>query len=282
MTGGTVEHVILTRFNVRMATYAHPGDGWLEQRLDLFERYCLPSVAAQEDKDFRWLLFFDGETPPELLARVEALGADGLFEVVLVDGLFTAETVAQHLAGSTTPYLVTTRLDNDDAIARDFTATVHAQFDEQDLEFVNLVSGAQLYRGRIYQRPYTKNPFVSLVERRTDGPPRTVFCARHFAVDTVGPVRNVRTAHPAWLQVIHGDNVLNEVVGVRTRGARVAPWFGCRVDTDDRAVDYWADRTRGAARVVVRLASQPHRVVELARVVLARRSDAVSGRAPSP
>ncbi|MEO7061282.1 MAG: glycosyltransferase [Lapillicoccus sp.] len=266
-----VDHVVLTRFNVRMDTYEHPPTGWLDGRIDLFEQYCLPSVRAQTTQGFTWLLFFDSETPTESLARMRALAEDGLFDVVLVEGQFTRARAAEHVQSrARAPFLITTRVDNDDAVATDFIQTVQAQFGRQDLEFVNLVDGAQLWEGRTYLRPYTKNPFVSLVERRTDRPPHTVFISRHFAVDETGPVLNVRTRHPMWLQVVHGGNVLNEIVGLRSRGSAVTPWFGCHLETTDAGLH--RDRLRGGIRIVVRLVSQPHRIVELLRARLAKRA----------
>lgn len=69
-------HVLMTRFNL-----ATPGresairnrPGWLAQRFDLFERYCLPSVAAQTVRDFKWIIYFDKDTPEDFRARIERL-----------------------------------------------------------------------------------------------------------------------------------------------------------------------------------------------------------------
>jgi hypothetical protein len=36
------------------------------------ERYCLPSIAAQNVRNFHWLVYFDVETPPSFPERIEA------------------------------------------------------------------------------------------------------------------------------------------------------------------------------------------------------------------
>ena len=67
--------MILTRFNL-----ATPGrestlrnqPGWLAGRFELFERYCLPTLAAQTSRDFRWIVYFDEATPEPFRARIEA------------------------------------------------------------------------------------------------------------------------------------------------------------------------------------------------------------------
>ncbi len=50
----------------------HPRQsGWLEDRVELFERYCLPSVAAQTDRRFSWIIYFDPQSPAWLRQRIE-------------------------------------------------------------------------------------------------------------------------------------------------------------------------------------------------------------------
>src|SRR5208282_1904259 len=56
-------HVLLTRFNVRLSSpETPPSDDWIAHRLDLFQRYCVPSVASQTVQDFRWIVLIDSRT----------------------------------------------------------------------------------------------------------------------------------------------------------------------------------------------------------------------------
>ncbi|MBO1739142.1 glycosyltransferase [Leifsonia sp. TF02-11] len=270
---GDFEHVILTRFNVRMEMYPHAAtDEWLQERLALFRRYCLPCVRAQTVRDFRWLLFFDAGSPDWFRAEVEALG-DARFQPVWVDGFFDVDVVKEALRPAlTASHLITTRLDNDDAIADDFVERVQAEYEGQRMEFVNLVDGSQLADGKVYLRPYPRNPFVSLIEEVGSERPTTVFASRHFAIDTVAPVRNVKTPHPMWLQVIHDDNTLNERVGLRARRARVQPYFSSELGLRPGDPQYLRDRIRDGGRIVMRLLRKPSRIVDLAASVFAPRS----------
>ena len=71
-------HVIMTRFNMPTPgreSHIRSRPGWLAGRFELFERYCLPSIAAQTTRDFHWVVYFDVETPPEFRARIEACRA---------------------------------------------------------------------------------------------------------------------------------------------------------------------------------------------------------------
>src|SRR6478672_5104551 len=177
-----VTHFVLTRFNVRMPIYQHPGDDWLPGRLELFKKYCLPSFRGQTVSGFTWLVFFDAESPKWLRETIETTMSD-IVHPVYVDGLFTAEYAASVVGDlATTPFVMTTRVDNDDAVASDFVETIQREFAGQRLEFVNLVNGAQYADEKVYLRPYTKNPFLTLIESVADVPPKTVFIRRHYEV----------------------------------------------------------------------------------------------------
>ena len=70
-------HFIITRFNLNL--YAQDKhdlptrtDRWLEHRFEVFERYCLPSVAAQTSGNFTWLCLFDAATPVSKAIRLGA------------------------------------------------------------------------------------------------------------------------------------------------------------------------------------------------------------------
>lgn len=69
-------HFIITRFNLNLYKRdknSRPTrtDRWLEHRFEVFERYCLPSVAAQTNKRFTWLCLFDAATPERYRGRIE-------------------------------------------------------------------------------------------------------------------------------------------------------------------------------------------------------------------
>lgn len=272
IAGGEASHFVLTRFNVRSFYHAsEPTDEWLRERLRLFRRYCLPALADQSSAQFLWLVFVDDQSPQWFREEIEK-DARGRFETVYVAGAFTSETVSDAVAGRTdAPYILTTRVDNDDAVARDFVQTIQNCFQRQDFEFINLVSGAQYAEGRVYLRPYTKNPFLTLVEAAGTAAPATVFVEHHYRVDERGPVRNIRTAHAMWLQVIHGGNVLNEIVGLRVPGHRIARHFNCAFDFNDSFIDLFAETSKGTARILWRFARKPARVAELWRATFAKR-----------
>lgn len=212
------DHVILTRFNVRFGGIEAMGDDWLAYRWAFFRDALASALARQTVRDFRWLVFFDIDTPLWLREEADALG-EGLFEPTYVSG-WSPEVAQQAAAAvSSAPFLITTRIDSDDAVATAFIADVQSQFDRQESLYVNLLCGVQVERtGELYRYDEPSNPFISYIERRVAGElPRTVFFSlrhgwsRHYAA-----LLNV-VGSPRWMQIIHGTNLANGVRGLRVR-----------------------------------------------------------------
>lgn len=226
------DHLLLTRFNVR-AGFDNSGrrldDDWLEHRCNLFEEYCVSSVVGQSCRDFRWLVFFDEQTPRRHRERVEALSTDGAFVPVYTRDFRRAlrEAVGSRLSGAT--HLVTTRIDNDDAIGRDFVKDVQAHFNGQTFEFLTFARGYTWDLRTLFLCEDPLNPFASLIEPAADF--RTVFCGEHTQLPRLGPVHKV-WGKPAWLRVVHGKNVLTRVRGARLMGGRELLREGFTLGTD--------------------------------------------------
>jgi Putative rhamnosyl transferase len=250
-----VYHVVLTRFNVR--TYVTGATDvvspeWVRRRLELFETFCLPSMQAQS-APYEWLVFFDAGTPADLRRRFESHSG---YTPVWVQGVLEDEQVIDHVAErlpSQATTLITTRLDNDDGVASDFVAQIQDAARGEHGLFLNFPLGYQWERGRLYYYVHTANPFLSFVERvpatGADGSPITVMSGHHETVARSGRLRQVWSP-PTWLQVVHGDNVINERMGVRRPSARPP----ARFPAIPLATDGWADRHLGVAKSVGHLA----------------------------
>lgn len=253
------EHFVVTRFSAVLVPGQEPmGSDLLRYRMGFFREACVPSVRAQTERGFRWLVFFDDRCPEDFRAEVEDLG-QGLFEPVWTRGVFWDGVFGDAVGErSEAPYLVTTRFDSDDALARDFVASVQARFAHQESLFVNFTRGLQIDRsGAVYRYDHRSNPFVSYVERRSPGrPPATVYGPHgHSSVRDHGPVLEVK-APPMWLQVIHGGNLSNDV-----RGSRVGP----QVVRERFEIDLPYDESTAGLRLVVARVAQEARVWRLRR-----------------
>ncbi len=210
-------HVLLTRFNTAVS-YAPSAKrleaNWLTARLALFEQYCLPSVAGQEGAEFHWLVFFDAASPVWFKEKIAAF--EPLVNAVYIEGPATDEVIAGKVRESglvRSPYLISTRLDNDDAISSDHLASVQGAFQRQDREFITFPFGLQSFHGHLYNVYWLFNPFLSLIEKVGDnGKITTVLCVAHDHVGGTNRLRKVLRASQ-WLQVLHDSNLANTLRG---------------------------------------------------------------------
>ncbi len=206
-------HLIITRFNLRYPNSEPVSEAWLAHRLPLFRDFCYASVRGQTCQNFRWLVLFDTTTPPAFRAQIDELATWDNFVPCYIDG-FDYEAILAlirpYITADTT-HLLTTTLDNDDALAADFVAEVQAQVAGQAFELLNFRHGYRLNTAtdKLYDVAIATNPFVSLIENVEQGQFLSIVgCLPHstMAQRFSSAIREIET-RPLWLQVVHGRNL---------------------------------------------------------------------------
>ncbi|HEU4807638.1 MAG TPA: glycosyltransferase, partial [Homoserinimonas sp.] len=241
-----VHHVLLTRFNLPSAGVERSireHEGWLANRIELFDRYCVPSVRAQSNRNFSWIIYFDPHSPDWLTRRVRDYAESGLF-TPLYRAAVSREDLLSDIRGTVAPgggRLVTTNLDNDDALATDFVDRIQSLCDQERRTAIFLVTGLIKSGTGVYLRVDRDNAFCTVAEPWDA--PVTCWADWHVLLRRSMPVVE-RQGQPAWLQVVHGENVSNRVRG---RLADPRPWrplFPGALDDvpAPRAVDLLGDR----------------------------------------
>ncbi|WP_052080827.1 glycosyltransferase [Porphyromonas sp. COT-239 OH1446] len=231
-------HYILTRFNLglyKRNKYLRSvrNEAWLEHRFELFEKYCLPSVVAQDSQSFVWLVLFDQDTPEAYKGRVRGyMRAYPFFRPLSVRGEYAAHFVQiyqqaiqkdlQRLkaAGIPVDRVITTCLDNDDALSSDFVSRVeHLYRPLPDASFITFLRGLQYFTElNIATRiKYPQNHFLSFVETPTEDLwVRTVHAYgdhSHLYQYQGVHIHEVDTPEePAWVEVVHTTNIANDVL----------------------------------------------------------------------
>ena len=214
-------HIILTRFNLETPgverTFRERA-GWLDRRIDLFEKFCLPSVVSQTVKNFKWIIYADVRTPERHQSKFFEYAQHDVVDIRWVDGHnFSLSNVRADIKCTLSTgcnWLITTRLDNDDAIHRTYVEKIQAYCSFRRREGINFTRGLILSEGRLYVSRDLSNAFISLSEPTKDM--LTVWCRQHTDIKLVAPILRVDDA-PVWLQVVHGENVVNQKKGVRVR-----------------------------------------------------------------
>lgn len=215
---GKFTHYLVTRFNVNIrgngpeyiASETHNAK-WVEERLPLFDSICVPSVLGQTCRDFTWLIYCDKDTTDEVIQHILTVTQKIQFvEIHLVESF---DQLVQHLqtrcSESPTSYIITSRLDNDDAIGRHYIETIQSNFSAQPDYVLNLLGGINYHISKklmTYLRHKEHNHFISLIEQNwEDIPLTTIMGFSHLHPPGHVPVKNVGLKYAFWI-TLHSQN----------------------------------------------------------------------------
>jgi hypothetical protein len=225
-----LHHFILTNFNITVPGWTTDSSGaevltrsWLDYRIDLFETFCFPSVAGQTCQRFEWLVRFAPDSPPDLKDRI-ARWQNLVHLTPLWDHASMQATIRARV-GSDASLVLTTRIDNDDGMHRDFVSVIQREIGES-AEVLSPAHGYSLKypEGELRLVRALRPPaFITLVDPVTGPPTRSVLSAQHREAASLAPVREIG-AFPLWLRVSHGRNIWNKPGGepCSTEGVREA------------------------------------------------------------
>ncbi|HWT29888.1 MAG TPA: glycosyltransferase [Propylenella sp.] len=222
--------VVLTRYAMALPwtkKFAPDYGAWLAARFEVFSRFCAPSVLNQVARPDLWLLGFDGAHRDAAAPVVAALAGHAWIVPVwqerqngVPEQPFTTfqREIRSRLEGRFR-HVITTRLDSDDALNRDFVAylarysaaALQGQPDLQDF-WVSFPFGAYFEKGACALLASAGNHFLSRVQSvehfRADEQ-STALYGNHARVFERGPVFTPVTNGPMWIEVFHGNNVQN-------------------------------------------------------------------------
>lgn len=217
-------HYLITRFNLRKKGWdvtknneALLTDVWMEDRLKLFGDYCVPSVAAQSSRNFTWLLFFDSTTPERFRKIAESLVSDmenaKIFYIDGMDAFYPEIREFVTADAKSSEYLITSRMDNDDCIHRDYIQSIQNEFKSQDYMAIDIIKGFSLQvepQFMLGKKEHAFNPFISLIEKNVD--PKTVWFNDHNLWKRETRITQLSDKR-LWMSIIHGRNKVNEFDG---------------------------------------------------------------------
>ncbi len=228
----TYKHFIITLFNLKIwkedkTRRATQTAEWLTQRFDLFERFCLPSVAHQTNRNFTWLCLFDKDTPAEMRQRIEGyrqqvpqlrpcfFSAEEAQEFLSHEEAVNCRFIRRTVKGLISPddeFVITSNLDNDDALSCDYVERVqHLFLADRRRTLYSFVWGMQYFvrLNAIVRMHYPHNHFLTLVEE-AQGDFHTVQFYGHAKARKVLPNVDI-SDKPYWMENVHGHNVSNEL-----------------------------------------------------------------------
>lgn len=169
-------------------------ESWLKDRLDLFNTYTLPSILSQTDKNFHWVGIVHPDSPKWFIDELE--------KISILDLKLSEWDVDAKVSGDD----FTVNLDTDDALSRNFVEEAK----KVDFQGETIFPLGMRYRENhggylIYTR--TNYCHFNIVQH----PSMTVLDGAH---GQTGLKKNIVESirKPMWLEILHGDNIMNLVM----------------------------------------------------------------------
>jgi hypothetical protein len=238
-----VQHLILTRYAQKGLFYDDFSPDWLDDRLRVFSRFCVPSLAQQTAGDFSWLVFCDDTLDPSRLEAIEmSAAAVPQFELVLISrerGVALPQAIRPRI-NDDTEVLITTRLDNDDGLHKEAIAVLQSYLPSFASSpyprwAVNFPSGYRYEEGgAAYAAVWIHGAFMTMFERLRPGKPdfHNIYKVRHNWLHHTMPL-HFDESIPGWLQVIHGlAESTDERAGVALTGGNIQSMVRPDVDIE--------------------------------------------------
>lgn len=226
------KHFVLTHFNLKLSRDGErcyttdknnqhtQNDSWMDERIRLFETYCLPSIKAQTNSNFTWLVFLDKDTADTYKKKFDNYHSEFPNCVPVYIGPASWESlylkvdpILREYLDSDDQYIITTNIDNDDSFHEDMVDKIQNAFIEHKKEALyRFVYGYQFFEDMRFamKMRYPHNHFLTLVTKITNEPIKPITNYGHAGAHRVLPYIDIKTT-PTWIEVVHGTNVNNSL-----------------------------------------------------------------------
>ena len=210
------KHFVLTRFNSGIynpaGTFSKSNlgisvDEWMEQRIKLFFTFTLPSMMAQCNQNFIWLILIDKKTPQKhwhILSEIKYPNINFVYKK------WPFEQFLQPVPFN----IITTRIDNDDALHKDTINDIQNCYKEKNLQhnefFIDMPHGFALdtVNGRLFPMMHPCSPFVTFAEDFQEC--KTVLAWEHSRLPAEIHKEYI-AGKTYWLRVVHSQNLRNSM-----------------------------------------------------------------------
>lgn len=235
------KHIVITRFNLPNRWNKDKfgnvvlNKTWLEDRYKLFEKYCLPSIKNQTNQNFEWWVYFDENISSFYKNKNEEIFLNykkfvPKYEVSYDDFEMNMPKELYEMAKyENIDFLITTRLDNDDMLAKDTISLIQDKTKFNALSLLEIPFGYTLElskkKSRLRKVKSYKNPFISLVEKvDLENQVKGVFHYQHNQWKDI--YSQIISNKEQWIQIIHNKNVSNSSAGVEVLNNKIFEQFG--------------------------------------------------------
>lgn len=217
------QHYIITRFNLRRKDWKFTknkeevlSNDWLSERFELFENFCFPSVKNQINQNFKWLVFFDTNTPEQFKIKIEEFKNEyENFYPFYIEGMiqFIPSILKEVSVLDNKKYIISSRLDNDDSLHENYVELIQSNFKQQNYLAIDIIDGYGMQiseKTRIGKMRHLFNPYISLIEKKENC--KTVWHKGHTYWKYEKNILQIKNI-PSWLTIIHKKNKSNKFRG---------------------------------------------------------------------
>ena len=218
-------HYVITRFNIPSSGWQHDknnkivrDEAWYEKRIALFEQFTLPSLINQTCKNFVWLVYFDPKSPEMLKDKIKQWQNECItFRPCYSDDYdkWQFQEMSDYIKAEKvqSEYIITTRIDNDDAFRNSAIEEIQNSFVPRDNTIIDLPNGYCYNTNTCFFSKNTiiSSPFVSYIEAYNKPHIDTVYREGHPAWKDKADFISIKQR--LWFQVIHDSNIANSQHG---------------------------------------------------------------------
>lgn len=196
-------------------------DDYLEGRFEIFSKYTFPSINAQTDNDFYWILLLNSQTPQQFRDKLEEYQKKSTMNMILAyidctNSQPKIPDIIKNYVDIKTRYVLTCRCDNDDMLAKEYISCMKENARPINNLFLDFIRGYNLNNTDKSINTYKcrSNHFIGYIDDLNKNDLQTVFKGQHAFIREQGWIRRIdNKSYPLWCEIIHDTNIINWVQG---------------------------------------------------------------------
>jgi len=203
------------------------SEDYLDKRFKIFDKYTFPSVNAQTDKDFTWIILLNGKTPQKFkdIMTEYKNSANMCIKLVYVDNYDDnideydnfKQIMKKYFSDYNDKWVLTCRCDNDDMLAKNYIEKMKENFRPVNNMFIDFIRGYNfdICNSDLNSYKCRSNHFIGYVEKFVSKEKlKLVYHCNHAFAKDYGYIRRINNKkYPLWCEIITGTNKLNELQG---------------------------------------------------------------------
>jgi hypothetical protein len=189
------------------------SEDWISGKVEFLKNYSMPSLLAQSDPDFRWLVSVSEKVPKPLQTLIETV-VEPFGQLVFQRGVEHSTDVFGRELKKQAGHYVTVRFDSDDVLHADFVTVLKSNY-HPHYPITSFVNGVvyDIDAGIAGHWPHVSNTFLSYVGSEGSN---IYGLGEHTRVQAkyLDQLQIIHNPVPMWMKLVHkangwGDTITN-------------------------------------------------------------------------